>query len=318
MQPCASLTGVFFAGSFATQAFFFLRFWAARFEFYWPRFVSSAKPIRARCVASAHRRRFPTMNRLNKSQKDKVRRFAAVAVSDEKTAIAVLKSKEVGWDLEVGLETFFTSPSSAFSSGGTNGSVNPKTLEATYASYRAPTNTHDEDIIDAGGIEKLCADIGIDPVDPVILVVAWKMTAKSMGVFLKCEFMTGMTAMECDTIAKLKAKIPTLRNDLASPSTFKEVFEYSFDFAKEPSHKSLPLETALGMFQVLLSERWDLCDAWCTFLEKEHGKAVTRDTWTQLLEFSKNIGKDMSGYDPAGAWPYLIDEFVEHMMERQN
>ena len=49
-------------------------------------------------------------------------------------------------------------------------------------------------------------------------------------------------------------------------------------------------------------------------LEKEHGKPITHDTWSQALEFSRQIGVDMRGYDPAGAWPYLIDEFVEHMM----
>ena len=54
------------------------------------------------------------MNRLNKAQKDKVKRFAAVSDADEKTALAVLK--EVRWDLELGLETYFTSPSSHFAS----------------------------------------------------------------------------------------------------------------------------------------------------------------------------------------------------------
>jgi DCN1-like protein 1/2 len=45
---------------------------------------------------------------------------------------------------------------------------------------------------------------------------------------------------------------------------------------------------------------------------------VTRDTWNQTLEFSRQIGEDMSGYDPAGAWPYLIDEFVEHKLEQKS
>ena len=95
---------------------------------------------------------FAKMNRLNKAQKDKVKRFAAVSDADEKTALAVLK--EVRWDLELGLETYFTSPSSHFASAN----VDAAALEKTYGEYRAADGTHDDDIIDAVGIERLCAD----------------------------------------------------------------------------------------------------------------------------------------------------------------
>ena len=252
------------------------------------------------------------MNRLSRAQKDKVKHFAAVADADEKTALAVLK--EVRWDLELGLETYFTSPSSHFASAN----VDAAALEKTYGEYRAADGTHDDDIIDAVGIERLCADIGIDPVDPVILNVSSKMEAKTMGAYTKEEFFRGMTRMATSDARALKNKIPALRAEMDDPAAFKRVFEYSFDFAKEPNHKSLPLETATAMFKVLLDGRWPLVDEWCAFLEKEAIKAVTRDTWNQTLEFSRQIGEDMRGYDPAGAWPYLIDEFVEHKLEQKS
>ena len=255
---------------------------------------------------------FAKMNRLNKTQKDKVKRFAAVADADEKTALAVLK--EARWDLELGLETYFTSPSSHFASAN----VDAAALEKTYGEYRAADGTHDDDIIDAVGIERLCADIGIDPVDPVILNVSSKMEAKTMGAYTKGEFFRGMTRMETSDARALKSKIPALRAEMDDPAVFKRVFEYAFDFAKEPNHKSLPPETATAMFKVLLDGRWPLVDEWCAFLEKHEIKAVTRDTWTQTLEFSRQIGEDMRGYDPAGAWPYLIDEFVEHKLEQKS
>jgi DCN1-like protein 1/2 len=220
----------------------------------------------------------------------------------------------VRWDLELGLETYFTSPSTRFYSGN----VDTEVLEKTYGAYRAADDTHDEDIIDASGIERLCADIGIDPVDPVILNISMKMGAKTMGAYTKDEFFRGMSAMECDTVASLKEKVPALRKEMDDVAIFKNVFEYSFDFAKEEIHKSLPLETAAAMFRVLLNEKWPLVDEWCGFLERANVKTVTRDTWNQILEFSKQISPNMEGYDPAGAWPYLIDEFVEFKMEQKD
>ena len=37
----------------------------------------------------------------------------------------------------------------------------------------------------------------------------------------------------------------------------------------------------------------------------------------QLLEFSKAIKEDMSNYDTEGAWPTLLDEFVDFVHEKR-
>ena len=65
----------------------------------------------------------PKMNKLNRAQKDKVRRFAAVADADEEVALKILK--DARWDLEVGLEMFFTAPLA------NSGSTSPEAVEAT-------------------------------------------------------------------------------------------------------------------------------------------------------------------------------------------
>ncbi|KAE9444668.1 hypothetical protein C3L33_23435, partial [Rhododendron williamsianum] len=46
-----------------------------------------------------------------------------------------------------------------------------------------------------------------------------------------------------------------------------------------------------------------------------HNKAISRDTWSQLLEFARMVDPTLSNYDAEGAWPYLIDEFVEYLNE---
>ena len=103
------------------------------------------------------------MNRLNKAQKDKVKRFAAVSDADEDRAGrpegSALGSEPARDVLHVALVALRVRERDAAA------------LEKTYGEYRAADGTHDDDIIDAVGIERLCADIGIDPVDPVILNV---------------------------------------------------------------------------------------------------------------------------------------------------
>lgn len=46
------------------------------------------------------------------------------------------------------------------------------------------------------GMEKFCLDIGVDPEDLVMLVLAWKMNAKSMGYFTNTEWLKGLTELQ--------------------------------------------------------------------------------------------------------------------------
>jgi hypothetical protein len=41
-------------------------------------------------------------------------------------------------------------------------------------------------------------------------------------------------------------------------------------------------------------------------------RTISRDTWALLFEFCRQVNKEMTNYDPEGAWPVLIDEFVEY------
>ncbi|KAJ3278624.1 DCN1-like protein 2 [Borealophlyctis nickersoniae] len=114
---------------------------------------------------------------------------------------------------------------------------------------------------------------------------------------------------------KMRAVIPRLREELKDDSTFKPVYMFTFNFARQENQKSLALETAIAFWQLLLTDRFKHLDMWIEFLRENHGKAISRDTWNLLLDFIQTSGENFTNYDSEGAWPVLIDSFVEYARE---
>jgi DCN1-like protein 1/2 len=96
----------------------------------------------------------------------------------------------------------------------------------------------------------------------------------------------------CDTIEGLKAAIPTLRKELEDDAKFKDIYLYTFGFSKEPAQRSMgqfrvilarpwglancdgtnvlnsaDLDMAIGMWALLLKDRFKLLDKWLTFVK---------------------------------------------------
>ena len=55
------------------------------------------------------------------------------------------------------------------------------------------------------GVERLCADLGLDPADRKVLILAWKMNAQRMGYFTAPEFERGDTLLTLDQTPHLKS-----------------------------------------------------------------------------------------------------------------
>jgi DCN1-like protein 1/2 len=170
----------------------------------------------------------------------------------------------------------------------------------------------EEDQINEDGILKFCEDIGIDPQDIGVLVIAWKMEAAYMCAFTRKEWTRGMKALRCDSPEKLKEEIPNLPKLIERDSDFKKFYSFCFAFSKEPGQKSLAIDIATPMWELLLTKRFPSRTAdWLEFLnEKNPCKGVTRDTWDLLIEFFFKVQDSYDNYDENEAWPVLIDDYM--------
>ncbi|XP_044740169.1 DCN1-like protein 4 isoform X2 [Chrysoperla carnea] len=201
-----------------------------------------------------------------------------------------------------------TNSSRRYSKSDEASSFNHKRCLTWFREYTIPD---EPDMLGPEGMEKFCEDIAVEPENVVMLVLAYKMQARQMGFFSQSEWLKGLSELQCDSISKLQTKLDYLRSLLNDPHSFKGIYRYAYDFARDKDQRSMDMETAKAMLQLLLGKHWPLYPQFSQFLEHSKYKVINKDQWCNILEFSRTISHDLSNYDVDGAWPVMLDEFVE-------
>jgi len=245
------------------------------------------------------------MHKLKGSQRDRCKEFIQLTQTGEKTALYCLERH--GWKLDIALDSYFANPEVYYRE--TRSSIDKKKLDQVYNRYRDPS---DPDKIGMDGVIKFLQDLQLDPSSRTVLIVAWKFKAATQCEFSREEFVSGMTELGCDTIEKLKSKLPQIEMEILDATKFKEFYQFTFNYAKNPSQKGLELEMAVAYWNIVLTDRFKFLNLWNKFLHEHHNKSIPKDTWNLLLDFATTVNDDLGNYDEEGAWPVLIDDFVEY------
>jgi len=146
--------------------------------------------------------------------------------------------------------------------------------------------------------------------------------APTIGEITKQGFVEGWKKARCEDTKKqaafVKGEIKRLSTDIA---LFKRVYKHAFIAGREKDQKALSLDNALTFWGTLFAEpgwRWvgqnhDWLALWKEFLGEKWTRSVNKDMWNMTLEFAlKSVDDEsLSFWSEDGAWPSVIDDFVE-------
>lgn len=157
--------------------------------------------------------------------------------------------------------------------------------------------------------------LGFQPEDVEALVVAQVVALPTAGVIERAAFVDAWTEAGAASLVDMAAHVRALTAALATDAdAFTALYEFAFAFAVDPPARAMAADVACAYWQLLAGPVFaEETAAWTRFVEETWRAPVNHDVWTMTLAFFRQWHADpaLGFYDPAAAWPTIIDEFVE-------
>ncbi|KAG8993681.1 Scaffold-type E3 ligase [Tulasnella sp. JGI-2019a] len=263
-----------------------------------------------------------------------IAQFQAVTGASHSESTKYLKKH--GYRVDVAVDQFFSDGGSTGTSQ-TQGPALETKLNELFNRYKESV-----DSIGIDGTIKMGQDLNVEMEDVVMLALASELGSTSVGVWPKQGWISGMKSLQCDSITSLKAAIPRLRQKLSSdPEYFRKVYNHTFIFGLEQGQRSLPIESAVAFWSLLLpigleggalshvdndnettpgsnQTGWKVehNQWWFEYLQRKNVKGISKDTWSMFLDFVRTIDDKFQKHDTEGSWPSQIDDFADYAREK--
>jgi len=176
------------------------------------------------------------------------------------------------------------------------------------------------------GVEKFCTDLGVDPADVLVLVFAWQLDASQMGYFSREEWKRGAerglgSATSYEELKQLLQTICVAVREPRGAEQLRSLHAYTHKFCREERKKNIDVGSAVAMLQLLHGDAFPKHVPKLAEFLQGHDTAgkrgVSADEWAMLLNFCNEIAPDCSNFQDDGAWPLLLDDYVEWYREKE-
>lgn len=161
------------------------------------------------------------------------------------------------WKLDLASDNYFQNPEYYYRE------LDRKRIEQLFNRYRDPSDLNK---INSEGVIRFLDDLELSPDSKLVLIIAWKFRAETQCEFTRDEFCNGMSDLGVDSIEKLKTKLAILESELSDLAKFKDFYQFTFNYAKDPGQKGIDLEMAIAYWGIVLQGRFKFLDIWCKFL----------------------------------------------------
>ncbi|CAO3612692.1 unnamed protein product [Cunninghamella blakesleeana] len=137
--------------------------------------------------------------------------------------------------------------------------------EQWYQKYEDTDNP--EQTITPEGAQRFFKDLDVSLDSAYPILIGWKLNASRMGYFTKDEWLSGMKLLGINSIDQFKSKIPVWLKEIENEDKFKQMYLYTFGYAKTTGQKSMDIDVAIALWNLLLGNKYDHVPVFNQFLQ---------------------------------------------------